>query len=75
MAKTGKFVATKKIESGLILRHVDPYMARFEMDNPKGLRSRKVLEIDSKELFPADFDIAKYDTTGKIVISIEIKEK
>lgn len=70
-----KFKIAKKIESGLIFKHMDPYMARFEMDNVQGLLSRKVLEIDPTELFPSDFDVGKYEVTGKVIISVEIKEK
>lgn len=71
----GKFDATKKIEAGLVFQHQDPYMARFAMDNADGLLSRKVLEIDPADVFPADFDIEKYAVSGKIMISIEVKEK
>ena len=74
MAKE-KFNVSRKIESGLIFKHVDPYMARFAMDNPKGILSKKVIEIDPAELFPPDFDLGKYDVSGKITITVDIKEK
>ena len=70
-----KFGASKKIDAGLVFQHKDPYMARFAMDNADGLLSRKVIEIDPSDLFPADFDLEKYDISGKVMISVEIKEK
>lgn len=70
-----KFTANKKIETGLVFQHKDPYMARFAMDNANGLLSRKVIEVDPSELFPADFDLGKYEVAGKITISLNVKEK
>lgn len=64
-----------KLDSGLTFKHVDAYMARFEMDNTTGLRSRKIIEIDPQDVFPTDFDLEAYDVTGSISISIEVKEK
>lgn len=64
-----------KLDSGLIFKHVDAYMARFEMDNADGLRSRKIIEIDPQDVFPADFDVEAYDVAGRISISIEVAKK
>lgn len=63
-----------KLDSELTFKHVDAYMARFEMNNAEGLRSRKIIEIDP-HIFPADFDVEAYDVTGKVSISIEVARK
>lgn len=75
MAKGEKFHAMQKIETDLIFKHKDAYMARFAMDNPKGLLSKRVIEIDPAGVFPTDFDIQKYGVSGKITISVEVTEK
>ncbi|MFX0114195.1 MAG: hypothetical protein ACFFB3_06580 [Candidatus Hodarchaeota archaeon] len=75
MAKAQKFTSTKKMEAELVFKHLDPYMARFGIDRMPGFLSKKVLEIDPKELFPADFDTAKYNATGKITITVNVTEK
>ncbi len=74
MAKE-KFSTNKKIETGLIFQHMDPYMARFTMDNPQGLLSKRTIEINPAEIFPEDFDPGKYKVSGKITITIEVKER
>lgn len=75
MAKSEKFHAMQTIEADLVFKHQDPYMARFAIEDAKGLLSKRVIEIDPAGAFPKDFDPGKYAVSGKITISIEVKER
>ena len=62
-------------EGDLKFDNVDPLCARFKMDvKGSDVMGNNTFQI-KPEMFPADFDLAKYDVTGSFKFEVVITKK
>lgn len=67
-------------EGNLNFNHVDPHFARFKVErNPVKAGQSELYGLGAvnitPEMFPADFELAKYNVTGSYVLTVEITSK
>ena len=65
---------TKMFEMPLILKKHDMMMSRFHVKMPKEIRGPGVIEFNPGVL-PGDFELANYEVTGKMTVSLTIKKR
>jgi hypothetical protein len=68
------------IKCDLNFNHLDPHYARFHVSEHSGKKGQSKLygmrPINiTTDMFPADFELARYDVRGTVEIMVEITEK
>jgi hypothetical protein len=67
-----KNVKEHEFKGEAVFNHLDPHMARFVVEPIKGVRGVGPINLEP-DIFPADFEIARYKVRAKVTVNVEIE--